>query len=228
MDHDLSGRLHPRRRDHAYHPLRLITAALEAERAHGLEGPVVDLGCGSRPYAALLPTPYFGLDAHHQHGAPDVAAWAEAVPMRAGFAGTVLSTQQLEHVDDPARVIAEAHRVLRPGGRLLLSTHGVWAHHPDPSDLWRWTEEGLTRLVSEGGFAVERCHRLGGPVLAGALLATYPVSGAARNRRGAVRSASRGALAAMNWIVWPLDQLVERRAPRHYGSVGYVVSAVAA
>ena len=222
-----SSRLKPSRRDHAYHPLRLITRALQEEGARGLLGPVVDLGCGARPYASLLPTPYLGLDAHHLHGDPDVVALAEAVPMRSGFAGTVLSTQQLEHVDDPAAVVVEARRILQPGGRLLLSTHGVWAHHPDPNDLWRWTEEGLTRLITEAGFDVERTHRLGGPVLAGTLLASYPLSGAARNRRGVIRTTARSALAMMNAVVWPVDQAVERRAPRHYGSVGYLVSAIA-
>lgn len=227
MDHDAGSdeRLRPSRRLHAYHPLRLLAAALRAEAAHTPE-PILDLGCGSKPYDSLLPAPSIGLDVQHVHGRPDAVAFAEHLPIRSGSIGTALSTQQLEHVEDPELVLREARRVLVPEGRLLLSTHGVWAHHPDPKDLWRWTEEGLVTLVTSCGFRVERTHRLGGPVLAGVLLATYPLAGASRSR-SVMRHLARLALALLNLVVGPLDRFVERLAPRHYGSVGYLVVAVA-
>jgi SAM-dependent methyltransferase len=49
-------------------------------------------------------------------------------------------------VPDPAAAVRELHRVVRPGGRVLLSTHGVYPFHPNPDDLWRWTHQGLERL----------------------------------------------------------------------------------
>src|SRR5205823_2015302 len=52
--------------------------------------------------------------------------------------------------------LSECLRVLRPGGRMLLSTHGVFPYHPDPVDLWRWTCEGLRREVEQVGFEVVR------------------------------------------------------------------------
>ena len=68
----------------------------------------------------------------------------------------MLSTQVLEHVSDPRLYLAEAFRVLRPGGRMLLSTHGTFSYHPDPVDYWRWTCAGLRRIVVAEGFEVER------------------------------------------------------------------------
>ena len=40
---------------------------------------------------------------------------------------------------------------MRPGGRVLLSTHGVYPYHPNPEDLWRWTHSGLDRLFRDNG-----------------------------------------------------------------------------
>jgi SAM-dependent methyltransferase len=60
----------------------------------------------------------------------------------------------LEHVPSPPEYLAEAYRLLKPSGTLLLSTHGHWIYHPDPSDYWRWTREGLVRLVEAAGFEV--------------------------------------------------------------------------
>jgi hypothetical protein len=35
---------------------------------------------------------------------------------------------------------------VKDGGRVLLSTHGIYPFHPNPDDLWRWTHTGLERL----------------------------------------------------------------------------------
>lgn len=69
-----------------------------------------------------------------------------------GYGDIVLSTQVLEHVISPVAYLAEARRMLKPGGLLALSTHGLWLHHPDPVDYHRWTGPGLKRLVEEAGF----------------------------------------------------------------------------
>ena len=44
----------------------------------------------------------------------------ESLPYRDGAYDVVMIASALDHVADPARVLAEAHRVLRPGGRLLV------------------------------------------------------------------------------------------------------------
>ena len=49
---------------------------------------------------------------------PVVVAAGEALPFRPGSFDVVYSNSVLEHVRDPAQVLREAVRVLRPGGRL--------------------------------------------------------------------------------------------------------------
>lgn len=135
-------------------PAALERLAREAEPDRG--GRILDFGCADQPYRGLFAPEcdFVGADLPGNPLAdleirPDgtVAAADESFDL-------VLSTQVLEHVDDPATYLSESFRLLRPGGRLLLSTHGMMIYHPDPVDLWRWTGEGLRRVVADAGFAI--------------------------------------------------------------------------
>lgn len=119
---------------------------------------LLDFGCGSSPYRELLPpgTEYVGADLGRNPNATMILTPEGRVPGPDGQFDAVLSTQVLEHVQDPQLYLSECFRVLRPGGRLLLTTHGIFFYHPDPVDLWRWTCEGLTTVVQDSGLVVER------------------------------------------------------------------------
>jgi SAM-dependent methyltransferase len=141
--------------------------------AAGLEVPpgarILDYGCADVPYRHFF-GPEVDFVPADLPGNPDAELELNAdssVPVPdAGF-DVVLSTQVLEHVEDPARYLAECARVLRPGGRLLLSTHGVFCYHPDPGDYWRWTCAGLRRAVEDAGLRVERLEGIIGLAAAG-------------------------------------------------------------
>src|SRR5262249_47545966 len=72
----------------------------------------------------------------------------------------VLSTQVLEHVSEPETYLSEAFRLLKPGGRLLLSTHGSWEDHGCPYDFRRWTADGLEYDLRKAGFDIESMEKL--------------------------------------------------------------------
>ena len=214
-------RLDPPRWHHASIQLEHLARQLEAE-AEECTGLLVDLGCGARPYAPFRNVRFVGVDLVASHGEPDVLAAAEHVPIESGTADVVLTTQQLEHVSEPAAVLTEARRILRGSGR-LLSTHGVWVHHPDPLDPWRWTEEGLCRLIEQAGFHVERVHRQGELVAAASVLLTYPLS--AKAAQGGLARVLRPLPTMMNWFARRADAWAARFSPRHLASPSHLVVA---
>jgi SAM-dependent methyltransferase len=122
----------------------------EGKTAAGLR--VLDVGCGVKPYLPYFATAreYVGVDIERTEHA-DLVGSIERIPVDDASFDVVLCIQVLEHVDDPSQGIRELHRVTRPGGRVLLSTHGTHAFHPSPADHWRWTHTGLERLFETSG-----------------------------------------------------------------------------
>jgi SAM-dependent methyltransferase len=128
----------------------LATEARELDERFGDGCRLLDVGCGSLPYATLFAdhvSEYVGLD-FVPNPLAQLHGPAEELPVEDASFDVVLCTQVLEHCDDPARVVAELRRVVRPGGRVLASTHGVQAYHPSPVDHWRWTHTGLELLFA--------------------------------------------------------------------------------
>jgi SAM-dependent methyltransferase len=122
---------------------------------------ILDYGCGGSPYRPL----FCACTYHRADLAGDLAVDFEYCPdslLPADLADydCVLSTQVLEHVLSPTTYLAEAYRILKPGGHLLLSTHGLFEDHACPYDYWRWTVYGLRKLIEDTGFNVDRILKL--------------------------------------------------------------------
>ncbi len=88
----------------------------------------------------------------------------EPVPLKDGCADGLVSFQVLEHVWDLDWYLGECRRLLKPGGWLLLSTHGTWLYHPHPTDFRRWTRDGLIRELTIRGFTVKEARPVVGPL----------------------------------------------------------------
>lgn len=125
---------------------------------------ILDLGCGTMPYRSVFTARgarYVGADIS---GCPDLLIEAEGpVPIADDSVDFVVSFQVLEHVRGVPDYLRNAHRVLRPGGRIFLSTHGVWPYHPHPTDFWRWTKDGLCVTLEDARFQIDRVAALCGP-----------------------------------------------------------------
>lgn len=122
---------------------------------------IADYGCGNMPYQPLVKPyvkQYIGIDLAENKNA-DIHIDPEGkIAMEDASVDLVLSTQVLEHVENPIFYLTEALRILKPGGKLIISTHGYWMFHPDPTDYWRWTSAGLNKIITERGFEIKYFH----------------------------------------------------------------------
>ena len=134
---------------------------------------ILDYGAGASPYRQYFPKadyrraditkmPY--LDYH-------LCADSKIVEADETF-DLIISTQVAEHAMDPAIYFGECYRLLKPGGKLILSTHGIWEEHGSPYDFQRWTEEGFRRDLTRAGFKQMEIYKLTCGMRAGVVLFT--------------------------------------------------------
>lgn len=119
----------PQNRTSAFYKKRLYEVAQGTER-------ICHLGCGydknhiTRPlkdHAQII-----GVDLDERAGpkyhSPFWLANAEQLPFADEQFDLVCAEYLLEHVEDPSAVLKEVHRVLAPGGRLVLVTPNLWSY----------------------------------------------------------------------------------------------------
>src|ERR1700733_9563621 len=153
---DLAGSLH--------------VAAL-AQVAPRAQGRMLDVGCGQKQYVPIF-APYvsehLGIEYDESfaetfsskrasgsagHG-PDLYYDGKRLPFDDRTFDTVLSAQVLEHTPEPLALLVEMARVLRPGGRLILSVPFSFRLHEEPRDYFRYTPHGLRSLCEAAGMRV--------------------------------------------------------------------------
>ena len=131
--------------------------------APALKGRLLDVGCGQKPYVHLFDVDeYVGLEIdtpeNRLHKNADQYYDGTRFPFPDTCFDSVLCNQVLEHVFEPTAFLSEIRRVLRPGGRLLLTVPFAWDEHEQPWDYARYTSLGLRYLLEGGGFIL-REHR---------------------------------------------------------------------
>jgi len=80
---------------------------------------------------------------------PDMVMDVTNMTFSSGQFDAIYMMEVLEHVKDPVAALGEVRRVLKPGGRLVLSTPFVFGIHEEPWDFWRFTRYGLEHLLDQ-------------------------------------------------------------------------------
>jgi SAM-dependent methyltransferase len=130
-----------------------------AAMARQVGGKILDVGCGQKPYAPLFDaSAYVGLEfdtpENRARGVAEAYYDGGKFPFPAKEFDAVLCSQVLEHVFNPGEFLGEVHRVLRDGGKLLLTVPFVWDEHEQPYDFARYSSFGLRYLLEKHGFEI--------------------------------------------------------------------------
>ena len=148
-----------------------------AAKYSGRKGALLEIGCGNGFFMeeALLHgyAEVHGVEPSSsavEKAAPSVRSGIAVGTMRPGMFGRdrfdiVCLFQVLDHMPDPASLLDELRRILRPGGLLLLLNHNIDAFSSrvlgeaspiiDIEHTFLYGEKTLPRLVESRGFSVE-------------------------------------------------------------------------
>lgn len=147
----------------------LIAACYQRALPEHVNGGLLDLGCGRVPlYGAYrhLVTEIVCADWQNSlHGSAHMDFSCDLtlpLPLRDGQFQTVILADVLEHVPEPGMLVKEIHRVLSPGGKLILSVPFCYRLHEKPYDFYRYTEFALRRFALAAGFSVVALESFGG------------------------------------------------------------------
>jgi SAM-dependent methyltransferase len=124
-----------------------------------ISGKTLDVGCGQRPYEHLVAsTEYVGLEidtpAARKINRADVYYNGDRFPFEDASFDSAMINQVFEHVFNPDEFLHEVNRILKPGGKLLLTVPFVWDEHEQPQDYARYTSFGLSWILTKYGFQI--------------------------------------------------------------------------
>ncbi len=139
-------------------------AEADAER----EPILVDIGCAGGGFVETLAAygRAFGIDA-----SPEAVRFArdrgvdvrlgrlpDSIPLRDGSVSLVTLLDVVEHIEDDDGAMREVHRLLEPGGHLVVTVPAyrfLWSYHDDVNGhKRRYTSKQLRRLIERSGLVV--------------------------------------------------------------------------
>ncbi len=144
-----------------------------------MRGRFLDVGCGNALYESYVIKKYpgwefYGLEPSHlpalaarQVGGVEIfEGFLEDSHYRSDFFDVILMNNVLEHCPDPASMIMECYRILKPGGHLIIEVPNFnsparrffgtfWSHLDAPRHLFHFSSSVLSERLKKTGFKIE-------------------------------------------------------------------------
>lgn len=135
------------------------------QHAHGR---LLDLGCGKVPlYGAYRALASEVVCVDWAAGAPvdhidRQCDLSQPLPFADAQFDTIILSDVLEHIPEPAQLWKEMARLLSPGGKIVMNVPFFYWVHAHPHDYYRYTNFALERFVQHSGLELVLLRPLGG------------------------------------------------------------------
>lgn len=152
------------------HPYYLIRSGLYksiSQLSPALAGKILDFGCGSKPYQQLFNCEeYIGIDfvnPGHPHEGENIDIYynGKTIPFPDNHFDSILCSEVFEHIFNLDEVLIELHRVLKPGGSILITCPFIWKEHETPNDFARYTLFALESILTKQSFVPVATQKAG-------------------------------------------------------------------
>jgi ubiquinone/menaquinone biosynthesis C-methylase UbiE len=155
-----------RKNDHDYIVMKHLIEDLKRVVPQYAAGDVLDVGCGNKPYEQLFESvsnKYVGCDVvQSSENKVDVICEAVNLLFDDNSFDTVFSTQVIEHVEDPFKMLGEMYRVLKKDGIVIISAPFCWELHEQPYDFFRYSKYGLHAMFKRHNLEILELKANGG------------------------------------------------------------------
>ncbi|MFN3840666.1 MAG: class I SAM-dependent methyltransferase [Cyclobacteriaceae bacterium] len=147
-----------------------ITASFYQKALHKYtKGSLADLGCGHVPFYLLykhLATTITCVDwpnSLHKNPHLDVECdLNKPLPIQAETFDTIILSEVLEHIAEPDVLWAEMARMLKSGGKIIVSVPFLYKIHEAPHDYFRYTEFALKNFATKNNLKIVELESFGG------------------------------------------------------------------
>lgn len=146
-----------------YQPVRILLKQQIKKYSHHIRGKVLDVGAGSfSRYRDLFNyDEYIKVDIEKNSNI-DIIGSAENIPLKDKTFNSIICTQVLGDIKNMQKAVQEFYRVLKPGGKVLLTESFMDEMHDEPQDYWRFTKFGLKYIFEKEGFKIIVFNQRGG------------------------------------------------------------------
>lgn len=121
-----------------------------------ISGVILDLGGGKNPsyerFWQIKPDKFIRVDINEKAKPDVIVDLNESLPFSDNFADAIFLFSVIYILEDPGKTLREIYRILKPGGKLFMTSPFIFNEAREPSDYWRFTGEALEKLLRESGF----------------------------------------------------------------------------
>ena len=150
-----------------YHPFYFVRREIFCflrNNSYFLCGNLLDFGGGSKPYQNLFVKSqnYFSIEvlSNKENLESDVYYNGSKLPFADNAFDSILCTEVFEHVENINEVVLELFRVLKPGGKMIVTTPFMCIEHEMPFDFRRFSFNGLKSLMINNNFKILKSQKL--------------------------------------------------------------------